>query len=226
MALIGRKETGGGGGVGGGLGRERRGALATKARIPLFYSIRIWSENVDLSTQITWAQEECKYKNKCGECRSFRLLFDINQILSNAKSLLASPVEEGFYITNFSSFESNCRDHLHISSDRRLNIQVVTSAGHNRAHRSLDNTTAGLNHQNLIPLRRLAHSTRPKKSLAFGNVNAGSIRHQTEVFMDHITGNKIDVCTVTETWLRDEDSVVLAALSPQGLCIKRSWPPG
>ena len=34
--------------------------------------------------------------------------------------------------------------------------------------------------------------------------------------MHHVIGKKIDVWTVTETWLRDEDSVALAVLSSQG----------
>lgn len=34
--------------------------------------------------------------------------------------------------------------------------------------------------------------------------------------MDHVIDKKIDVCAVTETWLRDEDTVALVALAPLG----------
>ena len=54
------------------------------------------------------------------------------------------------------------------------------------------------------------------KLIRFGNVNASSLQNKTEVFIDHVIGESIDVCVVTETWLKDNDSVTLAALTPTG----------
>ena len=52
------------------------------------------------------------------------------------------------------------------------------------------------------------------KLFRFGNVNAKSLRNKTEVFIDHVIGESIDVCVVTKTWLKNNDSVTLAALTP------------
>ena len=38
--------------------------------------------------------------------------------------------------------------------------------------------------------------------------------------MDHVIDKKIDVYAVTEIWLRDEDTVALAALAPLGFSFK------
>ena len=47
-----------------------------------------------------------------------------------------------------------------------------------------------------------------------------SIRNKMEVFIDQVISNKLDVCTVTKTWLRDVDSVALTALSPRGYLLR------
>ena len=51
-------------------------------------------------------------------------------------------------------------------------------------------------------------------------VNARSFRNKTEVFTDHVIDSEIDICVVTETWLRKRDAVVLSALTPPGYSIK------
>ena len=58
------------------------------------------------------------------------------------------------------------------------------------------------------------------KSLSFGCVNARSLKNKTEVFSDHVIDCKLDVCAVTETWLKKNDTVTLSALSPSGYIFK------
>ena len=74
------------------------------------------------------------------------------------------------------------------------------------------------NHRNLIPLKRVQSHKSPlcNKSIIFGNVNARSLRNKAGVFVDHATDTKIDLCAVTETWLRAEDTVDLVSLAPRG----------
>ena len=38
--------------------------------------------------------------------------------------------------------------------------------------------------------------------------------------VDHVVNNNIDLCVVTETWLKDQDTVSVAALSPPGYSFK------
>ena len=56
--------------------------------------------------------------------------------------------------------------------------------------------------------------------IRFANVNARSLNNKTAEFVDHILKKKIDICVVTETWLKDIDSVSIAALSPPGYFFK------
>lgn len=59
-----------------------------------------------------------------------------------------------------------------------------------------------------------------KKLLRFANVNARSVKNKTASIVDHVLGRKIDVCVITETWLKDKDTVSIAALSPPGYSFK------
>ena len=58
------------------------------------------------------------------------------------------------------------------------------------------------------------------KFLRFANVNARSLKNKTAEIVDHVLSNNIDVCIVTETWLKDVDTVSIAALSPPGYSFK------
>ena len=48
--------------------------------------------------------------------------------------------------------------------------------------------------------------------MQFGNVNTRSIRNKTAEFLHHVLDSRLDVCTVTETWLNDHDTVSLALI--------------
>ncbi len=45
---------------------------------------------------------------------------------------------------------------------------------------------------------------------------------KTAEIVDHILSNNIDVCIVTETWLKEADTVSIAALSPPVIFLKVS----
>ena len=89
----------------------------------------------------------------------------------------------------------------------------------------------GVNYNNLINIP-LTESLRnqydahvsPKKltCLRFACVNARSLRNKTADVVDHVVNSNIDMCVVTETWLKDADSVTIAALSPDGYCFQNS----
>ena len=112
---------------------------------------------------------------------------------------------------------------IYISSSSSLNIYVVTSA--KALVFDITDLTAGFqegyevpqiieprlrNIENLVYSKAIVPPT-IKKSLDVGNVNARSLRNKTEVFIDLLITESIDVCVVTET---------LAALSPKGYIFK------
>ena len=61
------------------------------------------------------------------------------------------------------------------------------------------------------------------KHLRFACVNARSVRNKIAVIVDHMVNSCIDVCAITETWLKECDSVSIARLSTAGF-VFRSFP--
>ena len=45
---------------------------------------------------------------------------------------------------------------------------------------------------------------------------------KTAEIVDHVLSNNIDVCIVTETWLKEADTISIAALSPRIIFLKIS----
>ena len=59
------------------------------------------------------------------------------------------------------------------------------------------------------------------KFLRFANVNARSLKNKTSEIVDHVLSNNINVCIVTETWLKEADTVSIAVLSsPPAIFLK------
>ena len=52
--------------------------------------------------------------------------------------------------------------------------------------------------------------------LNFAVFNSRSVRNKIESIIDHVVENDIGLCTVTETWLNDDDAVSIAQLSVAG----------
>ena len=67
--------------------------------------------------------------------------------------------------------------------------------------------------QVIVPLKRCPN-TRSVKT-AFSHINARSIYHKIPNFQDYITTNKISVCAITETWLKnDPDDLRYKEIAP------------
>ena len=83
----------------------------------------------------------------------------------------------------------------------------------------------GHNPLNCIPVVTVTNSSIPHRqnSLRFANINARSLKNKTAAFVSHILDNKIDLCIVTETWLKEIDTVSIAALCPPGY-FSKSFP--
>ena len=56
--------------------------------------------------------------------------------------------------------------------------------------------------------------------LRFAVINARSLKNKTAVFADHIIEQNIDVCVVTETWLKDKDTASIADICQSGYAFK------
>ena len=62
-----------------------------------------------------------------------------------------------------------------------------------------------------------------RKRLRFACVNSRSVRNKIAVIIDHMVDSGIDICTITETWLKECDSVSIAGVSTAGF-VFRSFP--
>lgn len=81
---------------------------------------------------------------------------------------------------------------------------------------------SGVNASNLVEIstktNNLPVSTR--HSFTIGCVNPRSIRNKLETFKDHVIDNSIDICAVTETWLKTEDDFIRDSLNMNGYVFK------
>ena len=54
----------------------------------------------------------------------------------------------------------------------------------------------------------------PNNNLNIRCVNVCSIKNKTTTFLDNIIDDKLDLCMITETWLKHEDDVIRTAITP------------
>ena len=83
------------------------------------------------------------------------------------------------------------------------NLCVVTPVNINNYLSSNVTSTNSSLHTNLF--------VNPRSTfLNFAVFNSRSVRNKIESIIDHVVENDIDLCTVTETWLNDDDAVQLS----------------
>ena len=71
----------------------------------------------------------------------------------------------------------------------------------------------GINQNNLKAIKctlNLSSETR------FCHLNAQSCKNKTESIKDYVLDKKIDICAITETWIRDKDVVAKGEIKPKG----------
>ena len=102
-------------------------------------------------------------------------------------------------------------DNLHKGSIWN-NLCVITLVNTNNHLSSNVTSTNSSSHANsLVNLRSI---------LNFAVFNSRSVGNKIESIIDHVVENDIGLCTVTETWLNDADSVSIAQLSVAGYSFK------
>ena len=89
------------------------------------------------------------------------------------------------------------------------NLCVVTPLNINNHLSPNVTSTTSLLHTNLFV-------NPPSNFLNFAVFNSRSVRNKIEGIIDNVVGNDIGICTVTETWINDADSVSIAQLSVAG----------
>ena len=74
----------------------------------------------------------------------------------------------------------------------------------------------GINKNNLVKIPCHAIVQPFRQNIRFYNVKTRSIRNKCDGFLDYVISNRIDLCTVTEIWLTQNDDAVRAAYQPEG----------
>ena len=131
-----------------------------------------------------------------------------------------------------SSTYRRCRTGRRVRERKARNIHRIESlVSYPRANRGRDNLRKGSisnnpyfitpvntnNHvsSNVISTNSSLHTNSlvdPRSILNFAVFNSRSVRNKIESIIDHFVENDIGLCTVTETWLNDADSVSIAQL--------------
>ena len=131
-----------------------------------------------------------------------------------------------------SSTYRRCRAGRRVRERKARNTHRIESVvSYPRASRGSDNLHKGSNLNNLSVVtslpRYLVTSTNssfqtnlvvnPRSTfLNFAVFNSRSVRNNIESIIDHVVENDIGLCTVTETWLNNADSVSIAQVSVAG----------
>ena len=109
---------------------------------------------------------------------------------------------------------------LNVEQDRRLRILHTDTCLTIRKLRlnkrwkrektkSKDNhrRTANLSNLITIPLKITPSNRNLEKQCKLMTLNAQSVKNKDTLIMDNIIENKVDACVVTETWLKEHDSI-------------------
>ncbi|XP_068684753.1 uncharacterized protein [Montipora foliosa] len=97
-----------------------------------------------------------------------------------------------------------------------MQISSVEQNNINNGNNTSNNATVNTVLNNLSYVKKCQQLLPTAKQLCFAVANVRSARNKTDLIIDHVMGNKIDLCVLTETWLKDEDSVSISSLSPPG----------
>ena len=70
--------------------------------------------------------------------------------------------------------------------------------------------------ENITCLRRTLNDYTIQKNICFDTLNTRSIRNKMDQFLHHLVENNYDICTLTETWIMDNDDICRAQLNKNG----------
>lgn len=91
-----------------------------------------------------------------------------------------------------------------------MEISLVEQNNINNGNSTSNNATVNTVLNNLSYVKKCQQLLPTAKQLRFAVANVRSVRNKTDLIIDHVMGNKIEFCVLTETWLKDEDSVSIS----------------
>jgi hypothetical protein len=78
-------------------------------------------------------------------------------------------------------------------------------------------TFSNLKHQKVTVRSKTMQTVR--NALGYGLLNARSINNKTDSVIDFILEHKLDILSITETWLQSDDSFTTNHVTPSGYSI-------
>jgi len=99
-----------------------------------------------------------------------------------------------------------------------MQISSVEQNNINNKNNTSYNATVNIVQNNLSYVKKCQQILPITKQLCFAVANVRSARNKTDLIIDHVVDNKIDLCVLTETWLKDEDSVSIFRYHHQDIC--------
>lgn len=134
----------------------------------------------------------------------------------NKQRRITTVLGYGKYNSSFTGLSAKPYFSNYYSSNRFFdsNMQIYSVEQNNINNRN--NTTNYARRNNLSYVKKCQQLLPTTKQLCFAVANVRSARNKTALIIDHVIGNTIDLCVLTETWLKDDDSVSISSLSPSG----------
>ncbi len=78
----------------------------------------------------------------------------------------------------------------------------------------------GICHHNLTCVKCIPAPPSNHKRLTVACVNTQSVCNKIGSFVDYVISSKLDICLLTETWIKEADSATKAAITPNGYVFK------
>ena len=104
-------------------------------------------------------------------------------------------------------------------------IASITYRRHcNPTHRSPTTSVHSANHDNLLPIKTINNCSKlqspvfstPIKDLHSALINCRSVVNKTQDIQLELVLNNLDLCILTETWIREDDTTTPGRLCPSG----------
>ena len=91
-------------------------------------------------------------------------------------------------------------------------------------HRSSTTPVHSANHDNLLPIKTINNCSKlqspvfsaPRKDLHSALINCRSVVNKTQDIQLELVRNNLDLCILTETWIREDDTTTPGRLCPSG----------
>ena len=118
----------------------------------------------------------------------------------------------------------NLRPYRHLRGGRTIFRKIHSFVSNQAEHKQPHFNTNGINWATLTPVPTSSTSTNSLKETItyFATINCCSIVNKTADFKMDLHTQNVDICALTETWLKEDDAITPIEMCPSWICLSVS----